>query len=166
MKKTFLCVTALLLVLSVLCGCSLFSEAKETVTAPTVVTDDPAPSEPAALEKWGEPFSAEGTKEQIAYQFVSNVFSSTWRSLFTCDMALDVTKWGIRSESTDDCVGVYLTFAVRADNPSEQDTAILTEGNYQAGKDNYEGCLILTRYCSLQKQTDGTWQCVGFGLSW
>lgn len=166
MKKSLICMTALLLLLSMLCGCSLLSESEEAISSPTVETADTAPTEPAIRENWGAPFSAEGTKEQIGYQFIATVFPNTWKGLFSCDQTLTVTKWGIQDESEDDCIEIYLTFAVKADNPSDEDTAILTEGSYQAGKDEYEGSIILTRYCYLQKQPDGTWQCVGFGLAW
>lgn len=164
MKKTILILTVLLLLLSVFSGCRKHSETAETGQGSE--TEVTSLTESADLESWGAPFSAEGTQEQVGYQFIWNVFPDTWKSLFSCSMELAVTKWGIREGSADDCIELYLTFAVKAENPSDADNALLTEGNYQAGKDDYMGYLILTRYCYLQKQADGTWQCVGFGLAW
>ncbi len=165
MKKTLIYLTVLLLLLSLFSGCGSRSDTEETVPV-SVETADTAPTEPDVRESWGVPFSAEGTEEQIAYQFIKSVFPDTWKAQFTCDQRVVVTKWGIRDESEEGYIDVYLTFAVDAVDPTDEDTAILTEGNYQAGKDAYEGYVILTRYCYLQKQADGTWQCVDFGLAW
>lgn len=165
MKKTLICLTVLLLLLSLFSGCGAKSNTEETVPV-TIETADTASAEADTRENWGAPFSADGTKEQIAYQFIGSVFPETWKSLFSCDQRLVVTKWGIRDGSEDDRIDVYLTFAVKAVDPTDADTALLTEGNYQAGKDDFEGYVILTRYCYLQKQADGSWQCVGFDLAW
>lgn len=166
MKKTVICLTSLLLILSLLCGCSLFGEKEsetESTTAEVVSTSE---TEPPVLEPWGEPFTAEGTEQQIAYTFLSTVFPYQWKSLFSCEIKTKITKWGIEDSSGDDSIRVYITFANYATDPTAEDNAILSEGNFQIGKDDYEGAVILTRYFYLQKQSDSSWQCVGFGLSW
>lgn len=166
MKKNIICLTSLLLVLFLLCSCSLFSEKEteaESTTAEVISTSE---TEPTVLAPWGESYTAEGTDQQIAYTFLSTVFPYQWKSLFSCEVKTKITKWGIEDSSENDNIRVYITFAVYATDPSSEDNAILSEGNFQIGKDDYEGAVILTRYFYLQKQADSSWQCVGFGLSW
>lgn len=161
--KSLLCI---LIACTLLCGCSLLGKedvaTEDTTLAATEVLETDAP----VMEAWGPSFEAEGTQQQIAYAFISSVFAETWNEPFSCDVRTVVTKWGIDENSEDNLIKVYLSFAVFTKDPTEADTAILSEGNYQAGKDDYEGAVILTRYCYLQKQTGNQWQCVGFGLSW
>ena len=131
MKKTVICLTVLLLLLVLLCSCSLLSGAEEATTEAVTGTADTTPTEPPVRKSWGAPFTAEGTQEQIAYQFISSVFPETWKSSFSCEMTLDVTKWGLRESTAEDQIEVYLTFAAKADAPTEADAARLREGNAQ-----------------------------------
>lgn len=166
MKKTLFCLISAFLIVFLLCGCSLFAE-KETQTEDTTAeTVRSSETEPPVLEPWGAPFAAEGTKQQIAYTFLRSVFPEQWRSLFSCEVKTKITKWGIEDTSDADSIRVYITYAVYASDPTADDNAILSEGNFQIGKDEYEGAVILTRYFHLQKQEDGNWQCLGFGMSW
>lgn len=166
MKKTLQCLAAFLLVLTLLCGCSLFGKEETTAESTADTAAETSETDARVLEPWGEPFAAEGTQQQVAYAFLKEQFPDTWRSLFSCEVKIRITKWGVGEGSEDDLIKSYVSYAVYTTDPTEDDTKLLTEGNYQAGKDDYEGSVILTRYFYLQKQADGNWQCVGFGLAW
>lgn len=166
MKKLFLSLIAFLLALLLLCGCSLFGSEETTVESTGNIVSEADETEERILEPWGEPFAAEGSQQQVAYAFLTSTFPGTWASLFTCEVKSKITKWGIGDGSEDDLIKAYVTYAVYATDPTEADNHILSEGNFQIGKDDYEGAVILTRYFYLQKEAAGSWQCVGFGLSW
>lgn len=166
MKKRLISALCLLLCVTTLCGCSLFSgKDEESAVTDTVVSSAVEETEALVLEDWGTAFSAEGTDQQIAYAFLTTVFQDTWNARFSCSVRTEITKWGISDRNEDGLIPVYLTFAVFTSEPTAEDTAILSEGNVQAGKDDYEGAVILTRYCYLKPLSDGNWQCIGFGLS-
>lgn len=166
MKKILLCLASILLIISIMCGCSTGTE-ETTVESTIAVPTAPQTTEPPViLKNWGPEFSADGTPQKVAYTFISSVFPETWRSLFSCDVVTKITKWGIDENSDEDNIRIYISFAVFATEPTENDLAILNAGNVQAGKDEYENAVILTRYLYLQRVYDSTWQCVGFDLSW
>lgn len=166
MKNLFKTLLCALLVCTLLCGCSLFDSKETTEAETTAAVTEILETDAPVMEQWGPSFEAEGTQQQIAYAFISSVFTETWNEPFSCEVRTKVTKWGIDDNSEDNLIKVYLSFAVFTKDPTEADTAILNEGNVQIGKDEYEGAVILTRYCYLQKQAGSSWQCVGFGLSW
>lgn len=166
MKKIVLCLTAAVLAAALLCSCSLLSLGESETVTETVGQTEAATEEIYIPSPWGASFSAEGSQQKVAYAFLTSVFPDTWKSQFSCEMKLRTVKWGIGSGSEDDNIKVYISFAVYATEPTQADTDILNEGNYQAGKDDYAGSIVLTRYFYLQKQANGEYQCVDFGLSW